>query len=374
MLYVSFAIWRVGRFRGPQAASSSHLPPVTVMKPLCGLDPELRDNLRSFCRLDYPAYQIVFGVRSAGDPALAIACEIQREFPERDIAIVVDQRIHGANYKVSNLINMIAEAKHDVLVIVDSDMRVAPTYLARIVAPLVDPKVGAVTCLYHARPVDHQLATRLSAMFVNDWFMPSVLVAIALRPMDFCLGATMALRRDALTAVGGLEALKSYLADDFMLGCLLVGKGYEIRLSDYIVEHVVQESDLATTFQRELRGARSIRMLRPLGYAFSFTTYTLTVSGIAALLLDAIDGSDPLAIVCLVTAFVLRTILRHRVRSTIGAGRVLPLWLLPLRDAFGFGVWAMSFLGRDVNWRGQNLSVDRTGILAPQGGKEMATT
>jgi len=361
--YVLAAIYCVGRFRPPPPEVATPAPPVTILKPLHGVDVELYENLLSFCRQDYAPFQIVFGLRDANDPAIAVVRRIEREFPALDIALVVEVLDRGANPKVANLLNMLPVAKHDLLVIADSDMRVPPDYLRRVTAPLAEPSVGVVTCLYAGRPADASLASRLGALHINDWFLPSVLVAAALAPVDFCMGSTMALRRDALAAIGGLEALSGYLADDYMLGHLLTRAGYRVRLSDCLVETVIGDAGLAETLGRERRWARTVRGVRPLAFAFSFPIFSLPVALLAALLLNPVEGGFPVGYSLVLAAILLRAVLHHRVRRLVG-GPSRPMFrLLPLRDVLGFGVWAASFLGGGVSWRGRKLSLGRHGRL-----------
>ena len=192
-------------------------PPVSILKPLYGAEPRSYENLRSFCLQDYPEFQIVCGVRDANDPVIATVRRLQREFPALDLELVIDPRLHGADYKVSNLINILDRCRHDRLVLADSDICVGRDYLAEVVAPLNDPSVGVVTCLYRGRPIS-ALCSRLGALFIDDWFAPSVWVAHLFGSRAFAFGATIALRREVLAAVGGFEAIADQLADDYRLG------------------------------------------------------------------------------------------------------------------------------------------------------------
>ncbi|MEL0112890.1 MAG: glycosyltransferase, partial [Rickettsiales bacterium] len=184
----------------------SFRPSVTVLKPVCGDEPELLENLRTFCVQEYPTYQVIFGVRDADDPAIPSIERLIAEHPETDIALVVDDRIYGRNLKVSNLINMFEKARHDIIVVADSDMRVGRGYLAAVAGTFTDPRVGAATCLYSGAG-GANLASRLGAMFINDWFLPSALIPTMFGELKFCFGATMAVRRAALKEIGGFEAL-----------------------------------------------------------------------------------------------------------------------------------------------------------------------
>src|SRR5260221_10118319 len=202
--YTLLAASAVRRFVRLPAGRAAASPPVTVLKPLHGAEAELYGNLRSFCAQLYPRFQIIFGVRDETDPAIAVVRRLVAELPDVDIALVVDSRVEGNNFKVSNLENMVALAKHNIMVIADSDMHVKPDYLIDATAPLAESGDGLVTCLYRGRPVAG-ICSRLGAMFINHGFLPSALIGERLRPGDACFGATMALRRDIYIAIGGVS-------------------------------------------------------------------------------------------------------------------------------------------------------------------------
>jgi ceramide glucosyltransferase len=333
LLYSRSALVCIRVFGRGQRLSPSDGPPVMILKPVCGNEPFLYENLRSFCDQEYPVFQVVFGVRDANGPALAVIDCVMRDFPDRDLALVVNDRVLGGNYKVGNLVSMYGAAKHDLLVIADSDMRVQRTYLAKVVGPLAEPEVGVVTCLYSGQPCGGIWST---------------------------LGATMAVRRDVLQAIGGFQALASYLADDYMLGSLVNARGLSVRLSAYIVENVISESSLKSLFDHELRWARTMRSIRPVGYAPSFITYALPVSFVYLVA----SSFSALGTVVFGGALALRLAVHYAARRSLGlSGRAAP-WLVPVRDALCFVVWAMSFLGRTVRWRGQELSVRPGGRLS----------
>ncbi len=362
-VYLLIAIRRVASFAMRRDQPLACPTPVTVLKPVCGLDPELYENLRSFCEQDYPVYQVIFGVREAEDPAVAVIERLTREFPDGDLELVIDGRISGANLKASNLSNMVQRARYDVLAVADSDMRVRRDYLATVTAPLRDARVGAVTCLYRATPVGG-LVSVLGAMAVNEWFLPSVLVAEGMRPLKFCFGATMVVRRAALEAIGGFPALAGYLADDYMLGKLVAGQGYDVVLSSYVVDNVTFEPGLRALLLHELRWARTIQSAQPLGYALSFLTYAIPMSIAAGLAALALGGSVALASVLVAFAVLLRLTLHVTVRSLLGIRAPGAPWLVPLRDLLSFCIWAGGFFARHVRWRGRRLAVGAAGQLA----------
>ncbi len=360
--YAGFAAWCVDRYARWERPAASFAPPATILKPLYGAEPGLYENLRGFFTQAYPGWQIVFGVADPADPARAVAERLIAAFPERDATLVVGRRTTGRNPKISNLINMLEAARHDVLVISDADIAVMPDWLARVVSPLADPAVGAVTCPYTARPATTGLAARLAAMHIDDWFLPSVLVARALGQVNFCMGSTMAVRRDALAAIGGLAALKDELADDYMLGRRLTEHGYRVVLADRMVETVVSETALSAVAHHELRWARTIRGVEPAKYAASVLENTVSVTALAALGLWASGAGGEAAAAMLAAGLLARGALHGWVHARLAIpGRHFAL--VPLRDALSIFIWAASFFGRSVTWRDLRLATDRRGTL-----------
>jgi ceramide glucosyltransferase len=345
-----------GRRRLPEPAA---LPPVTVLKPLCGSEPQLYENLRSFCDQDYPEFQVVFGLQRPDDPALQVARRVLAEFPGRDIRVRVDERLIGSNHKVSNLANMLREAAHPYLVIADSDIHAGQDYLRAVASPLADEQVGVVTCLYRGRSAGSGWIPRLGALQINEWFLPSVLVAHALGSTAFGFGATLALRRSTLDAIGGFEALASHLADDYLLAELARRRGLKTVLSPYLVDTLAHETSLSSLLSRELRWSRTIRTVQPLGHAFSFLTYGLPVTVLAA------ASAAPLAWPWLLPAAALglRYAIHGTARAALGLGRDGSLWLVPFRDFLSFGQWCASYVSRRVVWRSRDLSVQPDGRM-----------
>jgi ceramide glucosyltransferase len=358
LLAAALAVWR---FTGRPIEAAGIDIPVTILKPLHGEDAQLYENLRSFCEQRHTAYQIVFGVRDMDDRAIPVVERLIAEFPDKDLALVVDPTIVGNNFKVSNLENMMALAKNDVFVIADSDMHVAPDYLGAVTAPLADPAVGLVTCLYRGRPVEG-VWSRLGAMFVNNAFLPSAVIGEAMRPGNACFGATMALRRDTYDAIGGFASLRDQLADDYALGAAVRRIGRKIVLSRYLVDTVIAEPDLGALFRHELRWARTIRLLAPFLFAGSVLTHPVALA-LAAALLDGLS-LPTLAILALVLACRLATV---RLVDRALALPLTSLWLVPLRDLLSFGVFVASFLGNQVAWRNRTFRIAADGRLVTDG-------
>jgi ceramide glucosyltransferase len=333
-------------------------PAVTVLKPLCGIEPDTYECLRSFCDQAYPEFQIVFGVSQEADPAVAVVRRLQREFPQRRLDMVINSRRHGSSNKVSNLINMMPLARHDFLVLADSDVRVARDYLQRVVAPLLDGGVGIVTCGYRGE-ARGGIWSALGCSFINEWFMPSVRVAAMGGSRSFAFGATIALRRQVLAGIGGFAAIANQLADDYRLGELTRQVGLRTVLSEVIVDVCVSERSFSDLIEHELRWLRTIRALQPLGYGFCFVTCGIPVAASGALLAGGVVPA-----LALLTATVLARLFLHL--KTRRSGSVLPqLLLLPCRDLLTLSLWSWSFVTRRVRWRNEDYLVARDGSVLP---------
>ncbi|MHB8252540.1 MAG: bacteriohopanetetrol glucosamine biosynthesis glycosyltransferase HpnI [Acidiferrobacter sp.] len=331
------------------------LPPISILKPLCGAESRLYESLRSFCCQDYPVYQVVFGVRDQADSAVAVVLRLQAEFPDRDLILVVDSRLIGSNAKVSNLANLMVRAQYDVLVLADADIHVGTDYLRALAGPVQEDDVGVVTCLYRGFPVGGIWA-RLGTLFIQDWFVPQVLLAHSLGSSDFAFGATIALRREVLAAVGGFEALAFQLADDYELGARSRALGRRTVLSSYLVETTVDEPRFRDLFLHELRWLRTIRLINPWGYTFSVVTLGFPLAVLAAVWAQhaVVSGLAFLAL-------MLRLMLHSRACRRLGTGR--HMGLVPLADVLLFGLWIVGFLGQSVSWRGQALAVCADGTI-----------
>ena len=359
LAYAAVALVRLTILSPRMAGATGPQAPISILKPVCGLEPRLYENLRSFFEQDYRQFQILFGVRDANDAAIPTIERLIREFPGHDAALVVNAHAHGSNYKINNLINMMPRVRHDIVAISDADCRVGPNYLADLAAAFDTATVGAATCLYWGVPASKRLADRLGAMFINEWFLPSVLVALLSEPLEYCFGATMAARREVLEKIGGIESLAFYLADDHMLGRLAAAHGYKVALARHIVEITVDEPSLGALFRHELRWARTMRAVRPVGYAMSFLTDTLALS----VLVGCAAGLRPVGVALIGLALLLR-IMTHAIAGVrLGAEKAFRPWLVPIRDAMTFAVRVASFVGRDVRWREHEFSVRADGHL-----------
>ncbi|HXW40122.1 MAG TPA: bacteriohopanetetrol glucosamine biosynthesis glycosyltransferase HpnI [Xanthobacteraceae bacterium] len=361
--YLLYAGLATRGFAGRVPARPGRSPPASLLKPLCGEDPDLYANLVSFCRQDYPSWQIVFGVQDPADPAIAVVRRLIAEFPDADLKLVVEGGRAGDNLKVANLQNMLPAARHDLIVIADSDIRVSPDYLAAVTAPLLDPATGLVTCLYRGVPAAG-IWSRLAALHVNHGFLPQVLVAERLGASGGCFGATIALGRDTLAAIGGFAAVADTLADDHALGAAVRRLGRKVVLSPYIVDDIIVEPGLDTLFRHELRWARTIRAIAPAGFLGSVVTQPMVL----ALAAVALGGQPVAAPVMLLAALACRGVMARMVDRALKLPPT-PLWLLPGRDLLSFAVFVASFFTRKVAWRDRTFRVGRNGRLILDGDK-----
>lgn len=363
MFAVLAGIIAVRRFAALPAAIPRTRPACTILRPLCGAEPGLDDALESLAAQTHPEFQIVLGMQDPGDPALDAAERFAARHPELDIAVVVDPTLHGANRKISNLINMLPAAKHATLVFSDSDLHVAADYLDQLAAALQTPGAGMATTLCVSRLARPSLAGRLASLHMRYCFLPGALIGHWAGRQD-CLGNTMAIHRGTLARVGGLRMLADQLADDNVLGQLVVALGLRVALARTITSATVTESSLRGLWQHELRWARTIRSLFPLAFASSVMHFPLLWALLACLAMPA----RPWLPALLAIAFALRACAARAIDEALATRFNVRreggfLSLLILRDALSVVIVAASFLGRSVTWRGHVLRAD--GIQAP---------
>ena len=364
--YVVFAIVRVRRFAHEleRFERRPDEPALTLLKPIYQGDPQLLENLRSCCRQDYPVFQVIFGFRLEDDPAIAVVQQIMEEFPDHDLQLVVDPTVIGPNLKVSSLSNMVRHAKYDLLIIADSDMWVPADYLSRVVGPFADSQVGAVTCVYQGAS-DNNTYSRLAAMFVNDWFLPSVLVSITLSKLRYCFGATMAVRRDLFEQIGGFAGLANFLADDYMLGKRIDELGYEIALAPCVVRNFMAETRLQDVWQHELRWSRTMRAVEPIGFASAALTDLIPICLISALITLFVFGpavASGLVVAGLLARFCLHYTVVRCFSVTPGASA----GLVVARDLLTACLRLWSYAPGPVVWRGHHFDIDASGHLCPR--------
>ena len=361
LLAEAFFAARPGRPR-PQA-HDAELPGVSVLKPLKGEDAEALENFESFCRQDYPCYQVLFGVSDPDDPMVPHVRELERRHPELDIQLhlLEDSLLEDSagNPKASLLHQLAAHAEHDLLVTSDSDIRVPADFLRAAATPLLDPAVGLVTFPYRGtRPVT--FTARLEALHMTGTFLPYALVGRRVLGMRFALGASLALRRRELERIGGFAAVAPYLADDYQLGLRVARLGLRVHLSRTVVASVLGATSFGDQWSREVRWARTTRVSRPLEYPALLLTHTLPL----AVAFVPLDAGRPLAWAVLAVSLALRLAVAWRVTALAGARDILR-WLpwLPVRDLLSALVWLMGVLGTEVTWRGRRYRVGSDGRM-----------
>jgi ceramide glucosyltransferase len=329
----------------------------------------LEQALESCFAQDYPEFQIVFGVHGASDPALAVVERLRQRFPERDVAVVIDSALHGTNRKLSNLINMLPFAKHEILLISDSDLHVSPDYLDKLVVALARPGTGLVTSLYYGRPPTSEgWAPSLAASQINHTFLPGVLLSRVMGRED-CLGSTAMFTRETLERVGGFHPLVHVLAEDNVLGQRIRSLGLSIGLVDIVPTAIVPEASLGATWKHEIRWVRTIRELEPVLLCASTLQYPLFWAALAMIL----AGAAPWSVALFLGCWAIRSACANGIDRALGGKIKLPsfatpFWLLPLRDILSVVEVAVSFFIDEVTWRGHKLAATGIAVVPAHGG------
>lgn len=340
----------------------SGFPPVSILKPIKGLDPELAENLRSFCRQDYPEYEVLFGVADPADPAVPAIRQVLAELPQTTARLVLCLERLGPSGKVSNLHQMAGLARHDILVVSDSDTRVGPDYLRRVTAPFDNPQVGVVTALYRGIAPEG-CAALLERLMIHTTFVPGILAGYLLEGITFAFGATLAVRRKVLDEMGGFAALTHMLNEDYQIAQRARAAGHTVAFADLVVDCVLGRMTFREFFARQVRWSRTNRIGRPGGYACAVIRHGVLWS----LLLLVASGPTPLGLAALAATVTLRLAVVLTVGSLVLR---LPdpargLWLLPLADALSLVTWGLAYTGNTVTWRGGRYRVTRGGHLEP---------
>ena len=358
-LVATYCAWDFFRRRGK--VSSEFAPPVSVLKPMQGADPGAYESLASFCRQDYPDYEILFAVDDERDPAIPLIEKLIHDFPRVPMRLFVAAGIQGLNNKVTKLCRLAREARHEIMVASDADIRVEPDYLRRVVAPFGDPAVGAVTCLYRGMTAGN-LWSELEDLNLTSDLMASMLVARKVEGVTFTLGATMAVTRSRLAEIGGFEGLVDCAADDHDLGCRLVARGYRVELAPCVVETLCTSSTAREYFLHHLRWGVVTRHCRPWGYAALLFTRGLPWSIAAAVAAP----SRAVAIGFLVAYLIARLSMAFTTGAYGLKDPLLPRkwWLIPLHDAIWLFIWVATLFMNRVSWRGTELNV-RQGRFVP---------
>ena len=356
-LYSAWGFFR----RRPAAARSEFTPPVSNLKPIRGVDPEAYENFASFCRQDYPDYELLFCVGERDDPVVPILEKLQRDFPERRITVLFGTSGTAANDKVAKLARLVCEARNEVLVISDSDVRARPDYLRTVVAPLADPKVGAVTCFY-VPTEEKTLAESLQTIGMVSDFYAGILVARELDGVKFALGPTIATTRTRLAGFGGYKAIENQPGDDLLVGRLIAEQGYEVELLPYTILTVADYGSMPDLLHKRMRWVVVMRHMRPWGHLGLVFTQGLPWS-LAAI---AIQPTVTVALAYLGAYLGLRLAMTWLIGVRGLGDRALwkKLWLIPVWDALAFFIWLFSFVRSSIRWRGGDYYI-RDGQLVP---------
>jgi len=357
--YYALCLWSAARFVQPRKAADKSVRAaqgVSILKPLRGTDPEMYESFRSHCLQDYPEYEIIFGVSDANDPAIQLVQQLKAEFPQRPIRLMVCPERLGSNTKVSNLAQMARQARHEYIIVNDSDIRVEPDYLRRVLPPLTDPKVGLVTCLYRGI-ANATLGSRLESLGIGTDFAAGVLVAQTVENgIRFGLGSTLAFRRRDLQAIGGFEALVDYLADDYQIGSRIATLGLKVKLSDVVVDTFLPRYTLRGFFDHQLRWARTVRDSRFWGYVGLGLTFGLPWALLTLIFSRGAAWAWALLVCTAVMRFAVAIVFGKYVLKDRQAMRSLAL--IPVRDLVAMLVWIVSFAGHRIVWRGDRFSLE----------------
>ena len=361
LVLVGLAVLRFRKKSPPDP--QAELPPVTLLKPVRGSEPQLRNSLESFFRLDYPQFEIIFGARNADDPAFATVRKLMGIYPQVPVKLVTSGEPRWPNAKCWSLSKMMDEASSNHLVISDSDVEVAPDYLRRLIPPLLDPGVGCVTTVYRGKPTDG-LWARLEALGMSVEMTAGVLVAEMLEGMKFALGPTMAVRRDTLDAIGGFAQFGDYCSDDFLMGKRIAAAGYKVVLSRHVIDHVILHESLHQSLVHQTRWMKSTRYSRPVGHLGMALTFAVPY-GVLGLLAGAASRRPLLGAVIFAATLLNRALLS--VVAGWGAVRdprsLARCWLYPLRDLMGFGFWLASYFSDKIRWRGERYRLEVGGKM-----------
>lgn len=363
-MFSLLCLWAVLRFRKrPNPPIPEDLPAVSILKPVHGLEKNLRQNLRSACLQDYPSYEVILSVQRPDDPALPMLREIAREFGAKRVKVIIESKRPGSNGKINNMSGALPHATHDIIVISDSDVRLPADYLKQMVAPLSDPRVGFVCTPYRAAFATHWFE-KLEQLSLNADFMPSVIFANETAASLFCLGASIAVRRPTIEEIGGLDALADYLVEDYEMGRRIVNAGKRGVLVHPVVETMVDLQNPAQWWKHQVYWDQNVRAARPIAYFCTVLVRAIPF----ALLFALLQPTSVLAWTVLAATIAVRMITAGLIMTT-GLGdksamRALP-WL-PVRDLAGLVSWLLAFSRRTTTWRGTEFILTRDGRLVSQ--------
>jgi len=359
LVYCVLVVLAARHYLAVRPPAPARIEPISILKPFHGLDEGLEANMRSWFGQRYPDFEILCAVRGPGDPAIALVEKLRQEFPHVPARLLVTGEPPYANAKVFSLDRMLAAARHDLVVMSDSDTRAQPDLLATVAAEFQEPRLGVATCPYRAVP-GRSFWSTLEAMMMNTEFLAGLLVARLVEGVRFAVGPSVAARREALQRIGGFERLKDYLAEDFVMGALAAEAGYQVIMSSAVIEHRIGAQCFRANFAHRLRWVRSTRRSRPWGYLGQLFTYPLPL----ALLLVALKPAwwPVLAATAVLRAYAAWATAGWVLRDPLTARR---WWLLPLQDVTSFLLWLAGFFGNTVIWRGRRYRLMADGRFEP---------
>ncbi|CEG58999.1 bacteriohopanetetrol glucosamine biosynthesis glycosyltransferase HpnI [Legionella fallonii] len=358
--YYIFAIYSTSRFFSlPSQSKTDFHPPISILKPVCGMESMAYENFASFCQQDYPEYQIIFGVRDADDPIVSVVNKIIADFPQKDIQLVICETSLGINPKISNLITMQKAAKYSFSLISDSDIRVGPTYLSETIQFMQDEQVGIVTCPY--RSLAKTWRAKIGAVNDATEYMPGVFCAKQLDQIKWTLGCSVLIRETALNAIGGIQRVADYVAEDLLLGKHVTHIGYKIVLANYIVDHVIEHHSLRGIIRGKIRRDRGILTYNPWSYFSLLFTYGAALS----MLLLLINHTSTIGVIVFgfvwITKLVMSWIISVKYLKDPSAKKWF--WLSPLNDCISFMLWLYVFSASTIYWRGSYFKIGKDGRL-----------
>jgi len=356
------------RRRAHRAAPAASLPPVSLLKPLHGAEPGLEEYLESFFALDYPEFEILFCARTEADAGLRLARTIAARHPQIPVRFLLSGQPPWPNARCYSLSVMAAAAKHELMVITDSDVRVKPNFLAAIAAPFADAKVGAVTCVYRGDATGLGIWGLMEGLGMSVEMTAGVIVAEMMEGIKFTLGPCMAVRKPALESIGGFERLGYYYADDFMLGNLIAANGWEVVLSRHIIDHCIVNDGFWRNFSHQWSWMKSTRFSRPLGHLGTGLTFSMPF-GIVGLIAGLAGGMPLIGLAIFAWNYLSRVLL-----CLVAGGKIIGdpdayrfCWLYPLRDLMGFVLWLLSYSSRKVGWRNDRFVLEKGGLMRKVG-------
>jgi len=367
LVLVLAGAWRFARRRSQLRSASAYFPPVSVLKPVHGLEPSLEENLESFFRQDFPDFELIFCARQASDPGLQMAQRLSLKYPEVKVRIFACGEPPWTNAKLFSLEKIWKEAAHELLVISDSDVRVSPDYLREIIKPFANPKVGMTTCIYRGLPAGG-FWTELEAFGYSVEMTSGVVVANMLEGMKFALGPTMVVRRECVEALGGFGFMADYCADDYILGNRVAESGREVVLSHHVIDHMVFHHSFLASMRHQVRWMRSTRFSRPKGHLGTVLTYAMPF-GALGWIAGLASGHAALGWGLLAAAFLNRVIQSVAAGYYVAGNRkaLTHAFLYPIRDLLGAFLWVGSYLSSNVDWRGEEYRLFTDGLMLRQG-------